>query len=92
MDDKQSKEIDRVFEKYKALSEQQKLSAQNKPMKERTLDIGNKAPTPSSAKEKASPSAKPAGIAGILDQYFQSKENRTKTNSVRFKTPENMND
>lgn len=81
--DPEAQEIDRIFEQYKALSEKQELAATEKPLKAKKKISKKEEPAP--AKQEKT------GFASILDQYEKNKANRSKTNSIRFKTPDNVN-
>lgn len=85
-DDKTAQEIDRIFEKYKALSNSQEEAAAAKPMKEKTLTFK----TPPSELPKT-PETKNTGFSGILEQYEKTKADKSKTKTLKFKTPENIN-
>lgn len=85
-DDKTAQEIDRIFEKYKALSNGQNEAAAAKPMKEKTLTF--KTPPKIAPKE---PETKKTGFSGILEQYEKNKANKSKTKTLRFNPPENIN-
>lgn len=81
-----SQEIDRIFAKYKSISDKQDQAAAAKPIKDKTLSKGAEKNT-----DKTEEQPEKGGFSGILEQYEKNKANKSKTNSIRFKTPDNFN-
>lgn len=93
LDQNAQKEIDRVFELYKALSEQQRKTAAQQPMKTESTkhnDTGNLRTLEPSKTQPASRQAVPGSFASILERYRQKQLNGTMANSINISDPEDF--